>query len=549
MTASARSRVPTALTIAGSDSGGGAGIQADLKTFAAFGVYGTSAITAVTAQNTVGVVAFDAVAVELVTLQIEAVAGDIDVHATKTGMLANAAVVEAVAATIRELDLPLVVVDPVMLAKSGDALLDEVYGGWSKRLGGQIDSTLVRVPKTGVCHERYERGAHFVRLSNTKVNGALCLIDLSGSMRGSPLAGRGFELHNDRVDIREITLDGVEADTLVFRWPQWSQAQLRTNEKSAVDTLWRAVNVKTRHLVIDMGGGPGNYFVDEIDFQTLSLINSNVASVDRIFEADQDDTKTCSLWLSEDASRRPLDDVINDPANLARIVKAFRYNAAESAQPFSRFLERLEGSAAASTEIKVAFRDFRRDKLCRTSGYFRQQHDNEIAGVRGAFASLAAPQPGKPGLPSLAESMALGRDAVCFGFLGAYTTFVVQEVIRGYAPGMFDYSLAIAIPLIHLLFMAFGTTPGNLVTVLVTTVIRGPVIVFMALWFARLSEHERALQSEVQMLRGLLPICSFCKSIRNEAGEWERLERFISGRSETKFSHGVCPSCQAIHYP
>ena len=120
-----RPRVPTALTIAGSDSGGGAGIQADLKTFAAFGVYGTSAITAVTAQNTTGVVAFDVVAVELVSLQIETVAGDIDVHATKTGMLANAAVVEAVAAAIRELDLPLVVVDPVMLAKSGDALLDE----------------------------------------------------------------------------------------------------------------------------------------------------------------------------------------------------------------------------------------------------------------------------------------------------------------------------------------------------------------------------------------------------------------------------------------
>ena len=120
-----RPRIPTALTIAGSDSGGGAGIQADLKTFAAFGVYGTSAITAVTAQNTTGVVAFDVVAVELVSLQIETVAGDIDVHATKTGMLANAAVVEAVAAAIRELDLPLVVVDPVMLAKSGDALLDE----------------------------------------------------------------------------------------------------------------------------------------------------------------------------------------------------------------------------------------------------------------------------------------------------------------------------------------------------------------------------------------------------------------------------------------
>ena len=114
-----------ALTIAGSDSGGGAGIQADLKTFAALGVYGTSAITAVTAQNTIGVTAAFPLPADLVTAQIEVVASDIAIHATKTGMLATAAIVEAVAAAIEELDLPLVVVDPVMLAKSGDRLLDE----------------------------------------------------------------------------------------------------------------------------------------------------------------------------------------------------------------------------------------------------------------------------------------------------------------------------------------------------------------------------------------------------------------------------------------
>jgi hydroxymethylpyrimidine/phosphomethylpyrimidine kinase len=117
--------VRVALTIAGSDSGAGAGIQADLKTFAAHGVYGTSAITAVTAQNTLGVTAFEALSADLVTAQIEAVAGDIGVHAAKTGMLANAAIVEAVAAAIEELDIPLVVVDPVMVAKSGDRLLDD----------------------------------------------------------------------------------------------------------------------------------------------------------------------------------------------------------------------------------------------------------------------------------------------------------------------------------------------------------------------------------------------------------------------------------------
>jgi hydroxymethylpyrimidine/phosphomethylpyrimidine kinase len=114
----------TALTIAGSDSSGGAGIQADLKTFAAHGVYGTSAITAVTAQNTMGVAGAVALEADFVTAQIEAVAGDIALHAVKTGMLATAAIVEAVAAAIEELELPLVVVDPVMVAKSGDRLLD-----------------------------------------------------------------------------------------------------------------------------------------------------------------------------------------------------------------------------------------------------------------------------------------------------------------------------------------------------------------------------------------------------------------------------------------
>lgn len=114
-----------ALTIAGSDSGGGAGIQADLKTFAAHGVYGTSALTALTAQNTRGVIAVHVVPAEFVTQQIEAVAADIGCDAVKTGMLASSAIVEAVAAAIEALDLPNLVVDPVMVAKGGDRLLDE----------------------------------------------------------------------------------------------------------------------------------------------------------------------------------------------------------------------------------------------------------------------------------------------------------------------------------------------------------------------------------------------------------------------------------------
>jgi hydroxymethylpyrimidine/phosphomethylpyrimidine kinase len=113
-----------ALTIAGSDSGGGAGIQADLKTFAAYGVYGLSALTALTAQNTMGVAGVHPVPAEFVTLQIETVTSDIGCDAVKTGMLATAAIVEAVAACVEALELPNLVVDPVMIAKGGDRLLD-----------------------------------------------------------------------------------------------------------------------------------------------------------------------------------------------------------------------------------------------------------------------------------------------------------------------------------------------------------------------------------------------------------------------------------------
>jgi hydroxymethylpyrimidine/phosphomethylpyrimidine kinase len=116
---------PVALTMAGSDSGGGAGIQADLKTFQALGVYGASAITALTAQNTVGVFAVHEVPVEMIAAQIDAVAEDIGVAACKTGMLSSAEIIETVADRVRHWSLPGLVVDPVMVAKSGDRLLRE----------------------------------------------------------------------------------------------------------------------------------------------------------------------------------------------------------------------------------------------------------------------------------------------------------------------------------------------------------------------------------------------------------------------------------------
>jgi len=116
--------VPTALTIAGSDSGGGAGIQADLKTFSAFRVFGTSAITALTAQNSLGVHGVLNVAPEFVARQIDAVLSDIGAHAIKIGMLSTAPIIEAVAARLRAHEGRPIVLDPVMIAKSGDPLLE-----------------------------------------------------------------------------------------------------------------------------------------------------------------------------------------------------------------------------------------------------------------------------------------------------------------------------------------------------------------------------------------------------------------------------------------
>jgi len=119
----------TALTIAGSDSGGGAGIQADLKTFAAHGVFGLTAITAVTAQNTLTVSRVVALPPDMVTAQIDAIASDFPIHATKIGMLATADIATAVAAALQRHRLGPVVLDPVMVAKGGARLLDEAAVG------------------------------------------------------------------------------------------------------------------------------------------------------------------------------------------------------------------------------------------------------------------------------------------------------------------------------------------------------------------------------------------------------------------------------------
>ena len=125
MTCQTQLNVPIALTIAGSDSGGGAGIQADLKTFAFHCVHGTSALTCVTSQNTQGVMRVDALPPEAVIAQIEAVVSDIGVQATKTGMLLNQEIIQAVAEAVKRLNLNHLVVDPVMVSRTGARLIDD----------------------------------------------------------------------------------------------------------------------------------------------------------------------------------------------------------------------------------------------------------------------------------------------------------------------------------------------------------------------------------------------------------------------------------------
>jgi len=128
-------KLPVALTIAGSDSGGGAGIQADLKTFAALGVHGTSALTAITAQNTLGVTDIVELPAALVAAQIEAVMSDIGAAAAKTGMLSSAEIIEVVVKAIAHFNIRNLVVDPVMVAKGGARLLrDDAVDALRRRL-------------------------------------------------------------------------------------------------------------------------------------------------------------------------------------------------------------------------------------------------------------------------------------------------------------------------------------------------------------------------------------------------------------------------------
>jgi hydroxymethylpyrimidine/phosphomethylpyrimidine kinase len=201
--------VPTALTIAGSDSGGGAGIQADLKTFFALGVHGTSALTALTAQNTKGVTGIHPAPADFVTQQIETVAADLPIGAAKTGMLATAEIVEAVAAAVRDLRIKNLVVDPVFVSKSRDRLLaEDAVGVLKERL---FPAALVITPNL------HEAGALLGREVSTldeMKSAAKALKDFGPAfvlVKGGHLAGEAIDVLYDGVAIIELSAERIDS--------------------------------------------------------------------------------------------------------------------------------------------------------------------------------------------------------------------------------------------------------------------------------------------------------------------------------------------------
>ena len=201
-----------ALTVAGSDSGGGAGIQADLRTFAAHGVHGTSALTAITAQNSVGVTAWTAVEPSLVVAQIEAVATDMRVAAAKTGMLATAAIVRAVASAVARLGIAPLVVDPVMVAKSGDRLLDaEAERAYVEALIPLATVVTPNLHEAAALIGQPVRDVAGMRAAAERLRalGARAVLVKGGALPGDPVdvlhdGTRLVELRAERVDTRNV---------------------------------------------------------------------------------------------------------------------------------------------------------------------------------------------------------------------------------------------------------------------------------------------------------------------------------------------------------
>ena len=151
--------------------------------------------------------------------------------------------------------------------------------------------------------------------------------------------------------------------------------------------------------------------------------------------------------------------------------------------------------------------------------------------------------------------IALGVATLVIDHLGGPTAqypvvYAVPVVLAAWYSGKWpSLALAISVPLARLAFLVAPSNAPIDLALLLLTFFRGVIIAFLGIWFTRLADLEHELERRVNMLEGMLSICAFCKKIRNERGQWEQIETFISRRSEAEFSHGVCPMCSNIHYP
>jgi hydroxymethylpyrimidine/phosphomethylpyrimidine kinase len=256
-----------AMTIAGSDSGGGAGIQADLKTFAALGVYGTSAITALTAQNTRGVLGVFPVTPEFVALQIDAVARDIGADAVKTGMLANRGIIEAVAAKIREHRLGPLVVDPVMVAKGGDRLLEpEAQDALIELLLPLAAVVTPNLPEAEALCGFAVKDLAGMRRAAVAIHdrGPRCVVVKGGHLEGTGAAGeKSIDLFFDGKDFEELSAERVETRNTHGTGCTFASAVAARLARG--DAAAEAVRAAKRYVTeilrasagLDIGGGHG----------------------------------------------------------------------------------------------------------------------------------------------------------------------------------------------------------------------------------------------------------------------------------------------------
>ena len=201
--------IPRAMTIAGSDSGAGAGIQADLKTFAALGVYGTSVLTAVTAQNTISVTRVHEVPVEIVAAQLEAVISDIGTDSVKTGMLFSKDIIETVARELAHFRMDRLVVDPVMVAKSGDRLLrEDAVAAMRNSLMPLAAVVTPNIPEAETLAEtRIESGEDGRRAADKIVGmGAKAVV-----VKGGHLSGPAVDLFYDGREFREFNAPRIDS--------------------------------------------------------------------------------------------------------------------------------------------------------------------------------------------------------------------------------------------------------------------------------------------------------------------------------------------------